>query len=315
MTLNTDTQRITKPGILIVDDDRTVIMALHKALSPIATVRFADSGRGALQLIQDKTPALILLDMNLPDMTGLTLCSELKAIAETADVPVLFITSQTDLSVEEKVFDVGAADFIVKPLNPRVVVARVQTHLAYRSALQLLSAQAYSDGLTGINNRRHFDEHLDKEFKRAQRQKSPITVMMIDVDEFKKFNDHYGHLAGDDCLKQLANALRACAKRPADFVARYGGEEFALILPDTDEAGAIALANELLTAIERLQIAQAPNAMRAHVTISIGLCSHLPLSEDLEDMGANALVLAADQALYQAKSNGRNGYSAKSGIA
>lgn len=295
-----------KPVILIVDDDNTVIMALHKTLSTIARVRFANSGVQALQMLNDDVPALLLLDIELPDVSGLCLCMQLRAVHETAELPVLFITSHTDPAMEEKVFDVGGTDFISKPLNPRVVLARVQTHLAYRKALQILSDQAYLDGLTGIDNRRSFDEQFNSEFRRAKRQNKPMSLMLMDIDEFKKYNDHFGHQAGDECLKQLASMLKSSLKRPADFVARYGGEEFAVVLPYTDEVGAEAVAKELLTAIESLKIEHAPNASHPHVTISIGYSTLPAATEQANEISEETLLQTADQGLYQAKAKGRN---------
>lgn len=295
-----------KPGILIVDDDPSVILALNKVLSPVSAVRFASSGAQALASIQHEAPALILLDIELPDLSGLELCAQLKAMPEYAEIPILIITGHNETGFEESVFDAGATDYIAKPLMPRVVLARTKVHLAYRRAMKLIEAQAYSDGLTGIDNRRAFDEQLRMEFKRARRQLTPLSLMMIDVDEFKKYNDHFGHQTGDECLKNIAQALKNAINRPADLVARYGGEEFAVILPDTDEVGVQVVGRELLACVESLQIEHAPEASRPHITISIG-CSTLRTTESCSaSEDADALLRSADRALYQAKVTGRN---------
>ncbi len=294
------------PEILIVDDDASVVLALGKGLGKIGHIRFATDGQQALALIQRAPPDLILLDMEMPGMNGLEVCAALKADPETADIPVLFITSHTESAFEEMVFNAGAADYVPKPLNPLVVAARVKTHLAYRTALAQLTALATKDGLTGLNNRRSFDEKLAHEWKRALRQKRPLALLMVDIDEFKKYNDHFGHLEGDTCLKSVATALLHSVRRPADFVARYGGEEFVLILPDTDAEGAHAMAQVLLRNVESQLLVHAPNAMRQHVTVSIG-CSVLdPARIYTTGLEASALIKSSDWALYQSKKEGRN---------
>lgn len=294
------------PEILIVDDDTSVVLALGKVLGKIGHTRFATDGQQALALIQRSPPDLILLDMEMPGMNGLQVCAALKADPETADIPVLFITSHTESAFEEMVFNAGAADYVPKPLNPLVVAARVNIHLAYRTALAQLTALATKDGLTGLNNRRSFDDKLAHEWKRALRQKLPLALVMLDIDEFKKYNDHFGHLEGDACLKSVAAVLHRSVRRPADFVARYGGEEFVLILPDTDMEGVEEMARVLLHSIERQLLVHAPHALRQHITVSIG-CSVLdPAHTDTTGLEASTLIKCADGALYQSKKEGRN---------
>ena len=294
------------PEILIVDDDISVVLALGKVLNKIGHTRFATDGQQALALIQRYPPDLILLDMEMPGMNGLAVCAALKADPETADIPVLFITSHTESAFEEMVFNAGAADYVPKPLNPLVVAARVNIHLAYRTALAQLTALATKDGLTGLNNRRSFDDKLAHEWKRALRQKLPLALVMLDIDEFKKYNDHFGHLEGDACLKSVAAALQSSVRRPADFVARYGGEEFVLILPETDADGVEEMAQVLLRSVERQLLVHAPNATRQHVTVSIG-CSVLnPAHTDTAGLEARTLIKCSDAALYQSKKEGRN---------
>ena len=294
------------PEILIVDDDTSVVLALGKVLGKIGQTRFATDGQQALALIQRAPPDLILLDMEMPGMNGLELCIALKADPETADIPVLFITSHTESAFEEMVFNAGAADYVPKPLNPLVVAARVKTHLAYRTALAQLTALATKDGLTGLNNRRSFDSKLVYEWKRALRQKMPLALLMLDIDEFKKYNDHFGHLEGDTCLKSVAAALHRSVRSPADFVARYGGEEFVFILPETNAASADALAQRLLRNVENLLLVHAPNAMRQHVTVSIGCCVFDPVHSHSPDLEASTLIKSSDWALYQSKKQGRH---------
>ncbi|MDV7103616.1 diguanylate cyclase [Vibrio sp. TH_r3] len=294
--------------ILIVDDDRSVVIALNKALQPIGRIRFASDANQAFEMIAQSPPDLILLDVELPDINGLEVCSILKQRRKTKDIPVLFITSHTEIDFEEKVFDVGAADYIVKPLNPVVVLARVQTHLNYQRAITLLTNLASTDSMTGLANRRAFDERLCTEFKRCKRDKSALTVAILDIDQFKKYNDHFGHLEGDECIRIIASTLEKHVRRPADFVARYGGEEFALILPNIDSNGAQVFLNELLKSITDLSIVHAPSSIYDVVTISIGFSSCLCCSDelDIKSFDGWALVDSADSALYESKQNGRN---------
>jgi diguanylate cyclase (GGDEF)-like protein len=209
---------------------------------------------------------------------------------------VLFITSNTEVGVEEKVFDVGAADYIVKPLKPRVVAARVQTHLDYHLAIRLLEKQAHTDSMTGLANRRTFDERLIEELKRAHREQESLTVVLIDIDEFKKFNDHFGHIEGDDCIKSIALALALgnSLKLSTDLAARYGGEDARTILSD------------LLKSIEQLNLTHAPEAKHDVVTISIGYSTVIPEQKYANDSDDWAVIKAADHALYESKKNGRN---------
>lgn len=297
---------LSVPEILIVDDDPSVILALRKVLSEVGNCHFANNGLEALERVQSAPPSLILLDIQLPGMDGLEVCKQLKASPRTADIPVLFITSHVDMDIEEQVFLAGAADYIAKPLNPRVVSARVKIHLGYQQALGVLALQAFRDGLTGINNRRRFDEQLELEWKRAQRHKWPLSLLMVDIDEFKKYNDHFGHLEGDAALKSVATALAGSTKRPADFVARYGGEEFALILPDSDAEGAQAIADIVLGKVLNLCRAHAPEATRPYVTVSVGYSTFYPADAEVSGLQPDQLIKSADAALYQSKKNGRN---------
>ena len=297
------------PEILIVDDDSSVVIALHKVLQDIGRIRFASTASQALEMINDTSPDLILLDVELPDINGLKLCIMLKQDVETASIPVLFITSKIETGFEEKVFDAGASDFITKPLKPRVVAARVQTHLAYHKALVQLNKLAHTDSLSGLANRLSFDEQLDIEFRRARRQQEPLSIVMIDIDEFKKYNDYFGHVAGDDCIKAIGRGLNKITKRPADFAARFGGEEFSLILPNTDKKGAEVLIGSLMTTISDLAIKHAPEAIYPIVTVSVGFSTLEPMQCDFSTIAPLDVVSAADKALYQSKHDGRNRYS------
>ena len=297
------------PEILIVDDDSSVVIALHKVLQDVGRIRFASTASQALEMVSETRPDLILLDVELPDINGLKLCIMLKEDMATVSIPVLFITSKIEAGFEERVFDAGASDFITKPLKPRVVAARVQTHLAYHKALVQLNKLAHTDSLSGLANRLAFDEQLDIEFRRARRQQEPLSIVMIDIDEFKKYNDYFGHVEGDDCIKAIGRGLNNVTKRPADFAARFGGEEFTLILPNTDKKGAEVLIGSLMSTIADLAIKHAPEAIYPIVTVSVGYSTLDPMQCDFSSVTPLDIVSAADKALYQSKHDGRNRYT------
>lgn len=298
--------QIFEATILAVDDDTSVILALRKMLAVYGRSLFATSGLQALEVARTELPDLILLDMEMPGMDGLEVCRALKANSETADIPVLFITSHSEPGFEEKVFAVGAADYIPKPLNPAVVMARAKIHLDNRLALAKLRSLAQTDGLTGVANRRSFDERLGQEWARALRQQSPLSLLMIDIDEFKKYNDSFGHQQGDVCLQAVASALNAAIRRPADFVARFGGEEFVMLLPETNTEGAAVMAEQLVKKVESLGLAHAVTAARPSITISVGYAALTPVAANESRPRVEDLLSAADSALYQAKRAGRN---------
>ena len=287
--------------ILIVDDDPSIIVTTSKALNGLGKIIFATNGPDALMLAETKLPDVILLDAEMPDMDGFEVCAHLKQKAETAHIPIIFITSHTGSDFEMKVFDAGASDYINKPLNPRVVLARASLQLNYKRALERLEHLSLTDSLTGLYNRRAFDTKLALEFTRAQRAGTPIALLMLDIDEFKQYNDHFGHVMGDACIQQTASALLETIQRSTDFVARYGGEEFAIVLPDTDLEGAKYFAESTLNHILNLNISHAPTAKRSNVTLSIGYYSLIPTHKDsYED-----LLKTTDAALFKAKENGR----------
>ena len=226
-----------RPRILVVDDQPANVQALHQAFAHDHQVFMATSGAQALQVCAAKQPDLVLLDVVMPEMDGYELCSLLKADAHTRDIPVIFVTAHRDEAQESHALEVGAVDFISKPINPTIVRARAKTHLTLKAQSDLLRQWVYMDGLTNVCNRRYFETRLSEEWARSVRQRTPLSVVMIDVDHFKRYNDRYGHQAGDDCLRRLAAEFKAGLQRPTDLVARYGGEEFVCLLAETPLAG------------------------------------------------------------------------------
>jgi diguanylate cyclase (GGDEF)-like protein len=305
-------------SILLVDDDPSTIQLLSRMLSDVGNLRFATSGEDALRLAHESAPDLVLLDAEMPGMSGFQVCEALKADPSLVDVPVIFVTSHSEPAFEVSGFDLGAADFIAKPVSAPLVVARVKTQLRIKHMADDLRRIASIDALTGIANRRRFDEALEREWARARRAGDPTALLMIDVDHFKLYNDRYGHPAGDDCLRCVANALTLSSARPTDLVARYGGEEFVMLLPNTPRAGAEHIAHAVLDAVEALAIQHDASSTASHVTVSVGLACHddaspcwvpLPANSRFADIRTRCshsdLVQAADKALYCAKRAGR----------
>jgi len=300
---------VRRQTVLIVDDTPANIEILSEVLDNAYEVLFATNGQDALNIAFDQNPDLILLDVMMPEMDGYEVCTRLKQDPRTRGIPVIFVTALDQEGDETKGLQLGAIDYFTKPIQPPIVQARVRNHLElkrYRDFLENLSA---TDGLTGISNRRRLDEVLAIEWRRAKRNQTPLSLILMDIDLFKTYNDHYGHLAGDDCLRQLARAIAQCVRRPTDLVARYGGEEFACLLPDTDTDGALLVAKQMWANFNSLNIPHAYSPVADHVTQSLGVATLIPLAgQPLFD-----LIRRADEFLYVAKRNGRN--QIKSGLA
>ena len=292
--------------ILIVDDAMENIQILHHALQDEHDVLFAMNGAKALEIAQHQLPDVILLDAMMPDMDGYDVCRALRASAATRDIPIIFVTALKTPEDETRALDAGAADFISKPVNAAVVRARVRTQLTVKRQSDALRELTLTDGLTAVANRRAFDETLANEWRRCARVQAPVALIMVDIDQFKNYNDAYGHQAGDACLQQVAGAMRRAAGRPQDLVARYGGEEFAILLPQEDGHGAEGVARRLLDEVSLLSIPHAHSSVTPWVTISMGLASMIPA----DGAPPGDLIKRADALLYQAKASGRNRYSA-----
>ncbi|MFO1251341.1 MAG: diguanylate cyclase [Inhella sp.] len=293
------------PRLLVVDDQPINIQALYRSFAADHQVFMATTGQQALQVAEQQRPDLILLDLELPDMDGLAVCQALKAQELTRDIPVIFVTAHGNDEVETRGLEAGAVDFIHKPINPAVVRARVRTHLTLKQQSDQLRRLAFIDGLTGLHNRRALDERLNSELRHAARTTQPLALAMIDVDFFKAYNDHYGHQAGDDALRAVAQALQRGMLRPVDLAARYGGEEFVCLLPETEAPGALAVAERLRAAVQALALPHARSSVAEVLTVSIGVAAW-PAGAGRPALTPDTLLQAADAALYDAKHGGRN---------
>jgi diguanylate cyclase (GGDEF)-like protein len=314
----------SQANILIVDDVPTNLHVLAQTLRTAGfMVWLATDGHNALGQIAHEQPDLILLDVRMPDLDGFEVCKRLQANPKTCEIPIIFMTAHKDAVDKVKGLSLGGVDYVTKPFQDEEVLARIKVHLrlrALREALQqeieqrkqteaqlaqandTLRRLANLDALTQVANRYRFDDYLDQTWKRLQREQLPLSLVLCDVDYFKNFNDRYGHQVGDDCLRQVAQAIEQGTKRPADLVARYGGEEFAVILPTTTLEGAQRLCANMRTHIQKLQIPHETSQVSSVVTVSFGLVNAVPAAEITPQL----LIQAADKALYRAKSQGRD---------
>lgn len=290
--------------ILIVEDDSAQRRLIHDVLVDDYEIDTAGNGADALKLAPGAD--LVLLDAGLPDMDGVELCRTFKKDKDLADIPVVFLTARNSSGDQVTGLEAGAVDYLLKPINLEILKARVKTYVQLKHQRDALTKLATVDGLTGIANRRSFDTALNREWRRLARTGQPLSVILMDVDHFKQFNDTYGHGLGDDCLKRVARAAADTIKRPADLVARYGGEEFVVLLPETDLEGAKFAAEAVRTAISNLKIPHTGSSAADHVTVSLGVAQGAP-----SDGGEQSTVVeAADKQLYKAKKDGRNRFKA-----
>ncbi|MCW8881077.1 MAG: diguanylate cyclase [Sedimenticola sp.] len=299
--LNDDPRR--KHTVLIIDDSPINIEHLAQVLKPDYNIKVANSGPSGLQVARQQRPDLILLDIVMPEMDGYKVCRNLKADDATRKIPIIFITTKNETEDETRGLSIGAVDYITKPFRGPIVKARVKTHIQLKHNSDLLEKLALIDGLTNLPNRRRFEQILKREWGRSRRAQKPLSLIMLDIDHFKEFNDHYGHLAGDGCLNRVAQALTVPLKRPADSIFRFGGEEFIAVLPETDHAVAMKLAEELRVQVSKLLITHAYNNSNSpYISISLGVSTTVPNSRN----SPTELLESADRLLYSAKNAGRN---------
>lgn len=314
--------------VLLIDDQPMIGEAIRRMLAqePDLEFHYCKESKEAHDTALRVKPTVILQDIVMPDMDGLALIAAFKKSPATALVPIVMLSSREDPRDKSRAFTVGASDYLVKLPDQIELVARIRAHSrsylaqvqrdeAFRQLaalqrqlessnreLQRISCQ---DGLTGIFNRRHFDSYIEQEWARAVREGSNVSLVLADIDYFKSYNDHYGHQAGDECLKVVARVFRESLQRPADFAARYGGEEFVVILPKTDPDGAEMIAESMRARVDRLNVRHEFSRVSDHVTISLGVATVRPNPK----IRPQELIGLADRALYEAKQKGRNRYA------
>jgi two-component system chemotaxis family response regulator WspR len=311
--------------VLLVDDQPMVGEAIRRALLNDSNIDFHYCARAdeALRVAEKTKPTVILQDLVMPGVDGLTLVRQYRQNPTTCDIPIIVLSTREDAEVKRDAFATGVNDYMVKLPDTIELIARIRYHsrsynnllqrdAAYRalreSQQQLqksnfeLQRLTNTDGLTGIANRRYFDDYLNAEWKRARREQQELSILLIDVDNFKLYNDTYGHVAGDLVLKKVAKSLEASSMRPADLGARFGGEEFAIILPATGINGAVISGKKVCAAVEALKIPHAHEASGEWLTVSIGVASLTPQSND----APNDLIEQADKRLYRAKQQGKH---------
>lgn len=292
----------TEFTLLIVDDEKQNRLLLTELFGTTYKIIQAKNGVQALEKARQHRPDLILLDVLMPEMDGMGVLRELKRDDATRLIPVIFITALSSATDEENGLNLGAVDYISKPFHPPIVRVRVRNQLQLVHQRRLLEQLASLDGLTGIPNRRQFDATLLKEWHRCQRNQQPLSLIVADVDFFKKYNDALGHAAGDRVLQEVAATLRQAARRPGDLVARYGGEEFVLLLPETNATGAQALAEGLQQLLHSKAFAHPNSSLGPWLTMSMGGNTIVPSTTALDP----EFFALADAALYRAKHQGRN---------
>ncbi|TKB04149.1 diguanylate cyclase [Alteromonas portus] len=290
-------------NVLIVDDEPMSRLLLQTILDTEFHCTTVESGSDAISYCVEALPDLVLLDMNMPDIGGLEVCATLKAAPETKDIPVIFVTSTMDIKSENACWEVGASDFVMKPVNASTLTHRVKTHLQNKLRTEFLEMMTFHDQLTGLYNRMYLTKEIPLLIKQVARDQSTVGVIMVDIDYFKLFNDTYGHLEGDICLQNVAEILSDNIRRPKDAVIRFGGEEFLIILPYIDEDGTKLVANQLVDAVAKAKIPHG-KGIENRVSISAGFAVWKATDVVRDDLAA--LIEDADSSLFEAKELGRN---------
>lgn len=293
---------MNRATILIVDDEISNIEIMNAVLEDDYEVCFATSGQQALDTARVSQPDLVLLDVLMPGIDGFEVCRQIKADPLLADIPIIFTTGLGDTEDEMRGLSLGAIDYVTKPIQPAVLRARVSNHVELKRLRDQLATLAVTDALTGLSNRRHLECALQTEAARLSRTGDWLSVIMLDIDFFKQFNDTYGHPAGDRCITMVGAAITRAVKRATDLPARYGGEEFACVLPGTDPQGAELVAQEIRLQIQSLNIPHAQSQVSPYITVSIGVAS----ARCSREMAAENWIIEADRQLYDSKQKGRD---------
>lgn len=292
-----------KPKLLVIDDQAVNVRLIHGLFQSDFDVYMATNGKAGITKCKSLLPDIILLDVVMEGMTGYDVCRELKADPALKHIPVIFITGQFNEQDEVHGFEIGAVDFIHKPINPIITKARVKTHTQHKLQNDVLRNIAMLDGLTGIANRRRFDTEYGRMWRHCARENQILSLIIIDIDYFKQYNDFYGHLEGDSILREIAHCIKSVIGRPQDLVARVGGEEFALLLPNTPKKNTSTILDRLLKKISSLDLAHEKSPL-GRLSVSAGCSSIIPNNAEITDI----LFRQADTALYNAKQQGRNQY-------
>ena len=290
-------------NVLIVDDEPMSRMLLESILESVFTCATVESGEEAISYCEANLPDLVLLDMNMPDISGLDVCTALKASPETNHIPVIFVTSTMDIESENACWEVGASDFVMKPVNASTLTHRIKTHLQNKLRTEFLEMMTFHDQLTGLYNRMYLTNEIPLLIKQVARDNGTVGAIMIDIDYFKLFNDTYGHLEGDICLQKVAQTVSDTVKRPKDAVIRFGGEEFLVVLPYIDHQGTKLVAHQLVEAVAHAKIPHG-KGIENRVSISAGFA--VWKATDVVEDDVAALIEDADISLFEAKELGRN---------
>jgi diguanylate cyclase (GGDEF)-like protein len=291
-----------KEQILVVDDDVS-INALGSSLAKHYQVLGAKNGIQALKIIKSNPQIdLILLDVQASENNGFEICKKIKSNRIAKDIPLMFISINKNEDAEERSLSMGAVDFIARPFSQTILELRVKNQLKLKRQRDLLKHLSRTDSLTGMWNRSKFDEFLKNEWLRAIREQTWLSLIMIDIDSFKKFNDLYGHTRGDECIKKITQAIKKSIDRSQDLAARFGGEEFICVLPNTTLSGAVHIAETIRKNCLKLKVPHEGSQITPFVTVSLGVSSIIPNRSS----SAQLLIQTADKMLYKAKRDGRN---------
>ncbi|MHC6648469.1 GGDEF domain-containing response regulator [Alteromonas sp. HB246098] len=288
-------------SVLIVDDQASSRLILETLLDEIVECFSVHSGKAAIEYCKHNKPDLILMDVSMPEMDGHETTALLRQKPSCEHIPIIFVTSSSTDEEESRCWDSGCVDFVVKPVNACTLRNRVKSHLQHKLRSDFLETLIYIDKLTGAYNRHYLDDYLPRLFKDAERNATPLSLVIFDVDHFKLFNDMYGHLDGDSCLWKVSKTINDALLRPMDKLVRIGGEEFLVILPNTNVEGAVAVAERLLQTVYDLNILHSSSEY-GRITLSAGVA----IKTANDDKTIDYVMLEADKNLYAAKTSGRN---------
>lgn len=292
---------LTDCSVLIVDDQASSRLILETLLDEIVACFSVSSGKEAIEYCKHNKPDLILMDVSMPEMDGHETTALLRQKPSCEHIPIIFVTSSSTEEEESRCWGSGCVDFVVKPVNACTLRNRVKSHLQHKLRSDFLETLIYIDKLTGAYNRHYLDDYLPRLVKDSERNATPLSLVIFDVDHFKLFNDMYGHLDGDSCLWKVSKTIKDALLRPMDKLVRIGGEEFLVILPNTDVEGAVAVAERLLQTVYDLNILHSSSEY-GRITLSAGLA----IKTANDDKTIDYVMLEADKNLYAAKTSGRN---------